>query len=191
MNFKLKYIALCALLLTTLGCKKDAQKNDRKKIELKNRFEGSYALLSAISDVAVDLNFDGKKSDDLLNEVENLRNSNLILHFPNESDNIIFDQFWQIQQFPYNEIPTVSDPQIIPGYANQPCIARVKFNDQLNLMYLEEPANYNADKYPIPSSVSILPGDIIHTTTTRKVYTTTGWTKIEIDARYKRFYKPE
>jgi hypothetical protein len=176
-------------LLNTLGCKKSetADALNQKNAQITQRFKGKYAIVSAISDQAVDVNLDGIKSTDMLQEIPNLKYSYVELRLSSDLKDNLFAQFWQNQAFPYGSKLTSYNPGFNVLYANQATTGLFNFNDRLNQLNLFRTDSTSQKDFPLPKLVEVIADDQIHIPTEKTLYTRTGMVPVTIDVIYKRF----
>lgn len=172
------------LFLTTFlafGCKKDQSIN-----ELKQKYNGKYAIVSATVDKQVDVNFDGVANTELLKEITILKDSYLELIIRDNVKSYVFSQFWQNQYFDSvdGKMPSVYDPSIIVNYVNQATVSSFTINPEQSKLIL---TRENLDSsFPLPDSVEILPNQNIKVRTSKSLYTSSGWQKLALTLVYER-----
>jgi hypothetical protein len=184
----LRYTCVFCLLIT-LSCKKSETTDalNQKNTQISQRFKGKYAIVSAISDQAVDVNLDGIKSSDMLQEIPNLKYSYVELRLSSDLKDNLFVQFWQNQAFPYGNTPTSYNPGFNVLYANQATTGLFNFNDQLTRLNLFRTDSTSQKDFPLPRLVEVIGDDQIHIPTEKTLYTRAGMVPVTIDVVYKRF----
>jgi hypothetical protein len=183
----ISFLAIVVVLL--LGCKKEDAKNTQN--ELYERFHGKYAITRATSDIAVDVNLDGTKSTNLVEEIPDLKHTYLELLIGTKTLPNGYAQFWANQSLDSEKKPAGYDPSILVMYLNQPTVARFKFNDDLTALSLsQEPSkDPHPEEFSLPQSVTIGQDNEITVKMKRTLYTRYGWVPVSITVTYARFTK--
>jgi hypothetical protein len=177
---KLIFAASALIICIACGCKKQNIEE-----QVKQDFNGKYAIVSATSDKQLDVNFDGISNNDLLKEIDYLDRSYLELILPDNSESYVYSQFWPNQYFLSEIIPAEYDPKIGVNYANQATVASFAFNDEKSQLVLSR--DYHDQSFPLPKTVEVLPDHTIKVHMNKKIYTKTGWQEVSIAVIYKRF----
>lgn len=180
---------LVVIIALILGCKKDNAADLRN--QLWERFHGKYAVIRATSDVAVDVNLDGNKSTNLVEEIPYLKNTFLELRIGLQSNYNSYGQYWANQSLSSEHKPAGYDPSILVMYLSQPIVASFKFNDELTALSLsQEPSkDPQPEVFSLPESVTIGRNDEITVKMKRTIYTRFGWVPISIVVTYARYTK--
>lgn len=189
-----KTLLIIACTLIILGC----SKNDLEEHHdlLKENFNGKYEIVSATSDIAVDLNMDGNTSNNLLEENTKISESEISLRIYEDSK--IFTEHWPIEYIsvkPEEEIDsTIYNPSYTLDYAKYAITSYFQFGENQEVIELIDPEpilnNGIIDtRFVFPDSIIIEDGDIISLISTRKLYTFNGYLTVQIIAKYKRYSK--
>lgn len=180
---------LVVIMALMLGCKKDNATDSRN--QLWERFHGKYAITRATSDIAVDVNLDGNKSTNLVDEIPYLKNTFLELLIGKNADYNGYAQFWANQSLSSEHKPAGYDPSVLVMYLSQPIVASFKFNDDRTALYLsQEPSkDPQPEVFSLPESVTIGKNDEITVKMKRTIYTRFGWVPISIVVTYARYTK--
>lgn len=179
------FVILLALGILA-GCKKTD--NNDNNAQIRERFHGKYAIVSAVSSRAVDVNLDGTASINLLQEIPDLQNSNLELRLRENITPYTFEQSWQNQVFPYNSKPAGYEPGIVPMYANQPSVSLFTINNELNTFNVFRTTNTTDNpNFPLPKLVKVETDGLITVVTERTLYTKAGWVTVSVEVRYKKY----
>ena len=180
---------------TLSSCQKEKLAPDENKAALKEQFHGKYSVVSATSDIAVDLNEDGRASTDLKVEVPSLANSDfelLIGNYSTESNFIgMAVQFWQHQHVTRNWNYTSPDSLMVLGFVNQPTSRYFNFNKEVTQLQMEQIPDAPADKgqYPAPASVTVAGPEQLLVVTNRLLFVHKSWQPVRITILYKRYRK--
>ena len=180
---------LVVMMALMLGCKKDNATGSRN--QQWERFHGKYAIIRATSDIAVDVNLDGNKSTNLVEEIPYLKNTFLELLIGKNGDYNGYAQFWANQSLSSEHKPAGYDPSVLVMYLSQPIVASFKFNDDLTaLSFSQEPSkDPQPEVFSLPESVTVGKNDEITVKMKRTVYTRFGWVPISIVVTYARYTK--
>lgn len=178
-NAVLFFLSTSLLFLGLNSCKKENLTDDTF-----DRFNGKYEILSAKANYSVDINMDGSKSSELLNEIPNLSNSWLELRIINHANLNLLDQMWPEQMLIYG---SDTDRPIIDYIFRSTPFAFDFDKDFSNILVdtlniAEKDKNHSI----LPCSIRIFDDEIIVINFTKKLYTSEGWKLLEIESRYKR-----
>lgn len=189
MKRSLQFLTVFSLIIS---CAESVNSNNNTL--LKERFHGKYEVLSAISEVAVDLNMDGITSNNLFNENDEVNNAKIEIRLENE--NKLFIERWPIEWLGVGsgEIDSSKyDSSISYSYAHYSITSEFEFansDQQISLIDTELIYdNYGRvdRRFAFPESIIIDNDDIIIVITNRYLYTSSGYLQSRITARYKRF----
>lgn len=188
----MKYLfSLSLLLVVFFSCRRsdDTEVAAKKDTEaLYQRFHGKYKIVSSVADEALDLNFDGRSSVNLKDELIDIENSKLILRIRSLSDSYYFDEFWQEPDFGSRGAPATYDPFLYFLYANKGIGRTFEFAPDLkSIKLLPDYPNTDTLIYTRPSSILIRDGDLIEITKTKRFYTFSGWKYVRVVTLYKRY----
>jgi hypothetical protein len=183
------------LVLLVLGagglgsCQERAPEPSEDTATLHTRFHGKYELLSAVADVAVDLNQDGIRSANLVEEIPNLKSSDVILLIREDSGVKLFEQFWPQPNVTRDWNYSHPDSLTVQGYANQIRGRYFKFDKSVtNLLVEPDPVTIaKDDRFPIPEEAAIESGDQLRIVVRRALFTRKGWQLVRITTVYKRY----
>jgi len=187
---KKQSVYLLVIIMALIGgCKKDTPTNPQS--ELWERFHGKYAITRATSDVAVDVNLDGNKSTNLVEEIPDLKYTHLELRIGTKTGRNGYAHYWANQSLNSEKKPAGYDPSILVMYLNQPTVASFEFNDVLTALSLhQEPSKEpQPEAFSLPESVTIGKNDEITVKMKRTLYTQYGWVPVSIVVTYARFTK--
>lgn len=179
-NAVLFFLSTSFFFLALNSCKKENLTDDTF-----DRFNGKYEILSAKANYSVDINMDGSKSSELLNEIPNLSNSWLELRIINHANLNLLDQMWPEQMLIYS-----SDTDIpIIDYIFRSTPFAFDFDKDFSNILVDTLNIAEKDKNHsiLPRSIHILDDEIIVINFTKKLYTSEGWKLLEIESRYKRW----
>jgi hypothetical protein len=191
--YRMKRLSILCLVICSvlISCKKEP-KVDQDQV-LQDRFNGKYRLLSATSDQSVDVNMDGRASQDLLTEIPNLQNSYLELKFierpifNNKEDNApLFIFSWQEQDLSYEY--DKNKPWVY--YVNQSYPFHFSFNSgntEIISIPAREMTTAEAERFVVPKTLRILKDDKLQTSFVKKVYTNSGFKLLTIQLLYERW----
>ena len=157
-----------------------------------NKFHGRYKLTKSTASEPVDMNFDEKKSYDLLSEIPSLSNTYLQLNVYKGGN--IFTQFWQEPYFKksYDNFPVDFNPEnIVMDYNLQAESHFFEFTSDLKKIKVIRNKNSGSTdyKWTLPESVNVVSDELIEIITNRKMYTSDGVKMIKITSLYKRYQK--
>ncbi|WP_157491211.1 hypothetical protein [Flammeovirga sp. SJP92] len=188
---KEKTLTIIALLFSLFGCKNNDAEHTNSI--LKEKFQGQYEIVSATSDVAVDLNMDGKTSRNLLEENVEIVNAGISLMI-NENSNL-FTEHWPIEYIGVEPGVAFDSTKYYPSYtldyARYAITSLFQFDDSQKVIDLINPepviSNGVADaRFVFPDQIDV-EDDLIIVTSTRNLYTFKGYVKTQITAKYKRY----
>jgi hypothetical protein len=184
-------ILFCFIAFTFINCKVDNQENEIFNLDYE-KFHGKYKIIKSTANELIDMNFDGKLSNNLITEIIDLKNSELQLRI--YKGGYLFLQTWEEPSFPktYDVFPTVFDPENIPrNYMSQGEIHTFEFtSDYKTIKVIRSQTSGSTDyKWTLPQSVNIVGDELIEIITNRKMYTSDGIKMIKITSLYKRYQK--
>ena len=194
MDMKKRLLLWCAGLACLAACRQPEEVSPQPDvIPLYNRFHGKYSLVHATSSEAVDVNLDGKASTDLLDELTDLRQTNIEVRIYgktpfNPEPSFLFAHQWPKQEF-FPEKPAGYVPGLQPRYATKVVVRSFAFDPSLTELVLETPASMLADPdlYTPLQSVTVQTGDRIEVTFTKRLYTSAGWKTVRVTSLYARY----
>lgn len=180
-------ITICAIFL--ISCNKN--ESNENLVQLKEKFQGKYEMISSISEDAVDLNMDGITSTDLLSENPEISNSGLELRIINENEQL-FEEKWPVETIviPRGEIfdSTSYHPTYSIYYALYSNPISCQFEDDYKSIHLLGDIQQNSTNTLISmESITIGENETIKVITIRKLYSMKGWIRTKIESRYKRY----
>ena len=189
-------IPVLLVAATILGsCHKNSLEPNEDVTALKERFHGKYKIISATSDIAVDLDEDGRATTDLSNEIPQLVNSDFTVLITNSSTSNGYigqlAQFWQHQNVTRNWNYSSPDSLHVLGSSNQPTPRRFNFNKELTQLLVEQLSDAPADKgqYPAPESITAVGPEQLLVITNRLLFVRKAWKPVCITVLYKRYSK--
>jgi hypothetical protein len=177
------------------GCQKSSSEPNEDVAALKEQFHGKYKIVSAISDVAVDLDEDGRATTNLSDEIPMLINSDFEVRVGNNtvSNGYIgqLAQFWQIQNVTRNWNYSSPDSLMVLGFVNQPAPRYFNFNKELTQLLAEQLPDSPADngQYPAPESITVAGPEHLLVVTNRRLFVRKIWTPVRVTTLYKRYTK--
>lgn len=189
-----KTLLIVASTLMILGCSKSDLEEHHDS--LKENFNGRYEIVSATSEIAVDLNMDGNTSNNLLEENTEIFESEISLRIYEDSK--IFTEHWPIEYIGVKaeeEIDsTIYNPSYTLDYAKYAITSYFQFGENQDVIELIDPEpilnNGVIDtRFVFPDSIIIEDDDIIAVISTRRLYTFNGYLAVQIVAKYKRYSK--
>ena len=179
----MKFGYLLVILFLFSACdKEDAYYN-----KLESSVKGKYKPLQLKSDIPVDVNGDGLASTELLQEIPELKDSNLELRV-NAKDAIYYELFWQTQWFHSKTEGSISNPEredpdnLLIRYANQATWGTFDTDKSFTKITL----------YPEGSrDATTIEGKIQDKTITityqRRLFTKAGWKDVNVTGQYLKF----
>jgi hypothetical protein len=198
---KLKYmkyfLPLITFLFVFLSCQKDESDVSNRPL-LHEKFNGKYELISSGSKTAVDLNNDGIKSMNLLDENSMILFSFIEIRIPTEpelflKDNeFLFSEFWPTEndtRFTNKEVIAVYKTRVWGYNYDLYCQTFIgRFEEDLRTCTLRTTINDDGKNTLIEiKSIEIVENETIKVTVVRKLYTMNGWVESEIESLYKRY----
>ncbi len=167
---------------------------------LKKRFNGKYEIISASSEVAIDLNMDGKASINLFEENEEILESEIVLNIYEDAN--IFTERWPIEYIgvkPGQLDSTIYNPSYSVTYAEYALSNYFQFDENQNKIELIDPTPilyYGVvdtiiidARFVFPDSIVIEEDETLTVTSRRKLYTFYGYMTVQVTASYKRYTK--
>ena len=184
-------ILFCFIAFTFGNCKVDNQENEILNLDYE-KFHGKYRIMKSTTNEIIDVDLNGRKSNDLLNEIPSLSDTFLELRI--YKGGYLFKQFWQEPFFSktYEYFPTVYNPEnILMGYNLQGETHFFDFtSDHKKITVIRNKNSGSTDyKWTLPESVTIVGDESIEIITNRKMYTSDGIKMIKITSIYKRYQK--
>ncbi|TCO10434.1 hypothetical protein [Natronoflexus pectinivorans] len=192
-----KFLPLFTVIVFLLGCQKQDKEVSIRPV-LREKFHGKYEIVSCVSNIPVDLNNDGVESCNLFEE-------NSLIPFAAKIEIMIpfqNDTYFKYNEFTYRDWwPTenerrLSATEIVPThttyttvsffYDYRPSDLRGVFADDLKSATF---TIIGVEDTLLDIKLDILFDDHIKVTSTRKLYTRTGWVTVEIESVYRRYYK--
>jgi len=174
-------------LLFLLSCKPDSLPANKDTNKLYQSFHGKYEIISSFASEPIDLNLDGVSSSDLLTELQDLAVSHLEIRI---SQIFSFHQFWPEPYFPgFGEtMPATYDPRIFPGYAMQGVTRQFEFDEKVEqIILLADPPFINQTRFPRPTSIKLILGEMIEVTISKTFYTSSGIKNVQVVSLYRRY----
>lgn len=184
-----------------LGCKeKDTTIAPKDNIEaLYQRFHGKYKIISSSSSEAIDVNFDGVASRDLLKEIAELNDYGALLELrvknPDRSV-FLFNQFWPEQyvhsytgpNFDWNGLDVLEyNPTYSVMYAQQTVPYSFTFTDDLSQVLVIPNEIPEKARWIKPETVFVQEQNRLRLTNRRRIYTRTGVKDVIVTTVYERF----
>jgi hypothetical protein len=172
------------------GCQKNTVEPSEDTATMRDRFHGQYSIVSATADRAVDLNYDGQASTDLLTEIPNLgRKQGTLNVLIRENGLRWFEDFWPLPAITRNWNYTSPDSMMVSGYLYNPVPRDFAFDKAVTSL-LVDPGTVdkaNGGRTPAPESVTIEGDGQLRVVTLRLLYTGRIWQPVRIITVYKRF----
>ncbi|WP_256009786.1 hypothetical protein [Desertivirga xinjiangensis] len=193
---KINIILVTAFVGLMTNCKtgiEDSSVNPAYKA-LYEKFNGKYEIISSTSSEPVDINGDGNKSNDLLNEIPFLNESKVEIRISTDvlknKYSGIFEQFWPEQYFTIDgklQEPEIFDSSINISYQVQGLPRNVYIKEELRIIeVIEENEVPNGKRHTIPSSVSYKNDNTIEIETEKALLMREGWKTIKLNSIYRR-----
>lgn len=185
-------------VLTMSSCQREKVAPHQDVGALYQRFHGKYLVISSTSSEAVDIDFDGRASSYLLEELPELAVANLEILVdrnpkPDPDGRFMFRQFWPEQSLTakggYDATPLNYDPSVAVSYLLQTATRYCEFDPTLKSIAVRVNPKSVVDplRWPPPESVTLESGDDIRVVNRRRLYTTEGWKTVEIITLYRRY----
>lgn len=173
------YFLICFIVLTC-SCRRDGSDNYSR---VRKQLHGKYTVISAVTDVGVDVNMDGAASNDLLSEMDDLLLCDLEIRIV-AINNFLFNQFW-----PEQYIRPGSPPAPIVDYACQGVGRRFSIASDNVTLQLQPDVTAPPDPnlWVFPSAVTIEGKNLIKVVVTKKLFTASGWQSVTIITLYERY----
>jgi hypothetical protein len=171
------------------GCHERTPEPSEDASALHNRFHGKYQLLSADADVPVDLNRDGRASTNLVDELPEVKSSDVILLIKEDNSFKLFEQAWPQPNVTRDWNASSPDSLIVQGYAMQLSPRSFTFDKSVtNLVIEPSPASAATDdRFPTPQVAAIEKDDQLRIVVQRSLFTRKGWQLVRIITVYKRY----
>ena len=188
-------IPVLLVAATILGsCNKNSIEPNEDVAALKEQFHGKYKIVSATSNIAVDLDEDGRATTNLSNEIPQLVNSDFTVLIANTIGNGYIGQlaqFWQHQNVTRNWNYSSPDSLQVLGFSNQPTPRRFTLNKELTQLLTEQLPDAPADRgqYPAPESITAVGPEQLLVITNRLLFVRKAWKPVHITVLYKRYTK--
>ena len=184
--------ASAIVLLTAgalVGCHERTPAPSEDAAALHSRFHGKYQLLSAVADVPVDLDRDGRASTNLVEELPDVKASDVILLIKEDNSFKLFEQSWPQPNVTRDWNASNPDSLIVQGYAIQLSPRSFTFDKSVtNLLIESGPVSAtDAGRFPTPEVAAIEPGDQLRIVVQRALFTRKGWKLVRITSVYKRY----
>ncbi|RDC65184.1 hypothetical protein [Adhaeribacter pallidiroseus] len=184
------YLLLVVLIMVTVtSCHESAVAPQEDLSLLNNKFHGKYKIVTSTSNIAVDINRDGKASTDLMQEIDYLTEAELDIRIYPKNNNsnskhFLFSQLWQQQFISPNTTDTVIN------YALQGVVRSFEFSQNLDRILVSPDENQvDLKLFPLPDTVTIVAKEQIEVVMQKLIYTTNGWKSLTITTLYKRYTK--
>ncbi len=177
-----------------IACKKEipaSKKRAMQQAEIRELYHGKYKLVSSYSSVPLDINSDGKASDNLMAEIPELQFDSWVeIRIPAstylfKNGNGLFDWFWP-EQYLYE----IDNEKVSVNYASQSSPRNcdiLKNNKEIILFEYEGNKDKPAYRWPLPDKVTIESTTFIKVVCTRSFYTKDGWQTAETISLYEKF----
>lgn len=182
-------IALCVLIFTS--CSKDEVVEDSES--LKAQFQGKYELISAESEIPVDMNMDGVSSTDLFKENAQLSEAGIMIRILDPKyEYHFFEEKWPMvsSQVSRDEVfdPNKEYSADALGYDTYFNLGLFVFNaDHTEIHLLEDPEKNSVNTLLSFESVMVDGNEEIEVITHRNLYTRKGWIATKIVSKYRRY----
>ena len=191
---KRKLLFLTAGLITLAACKQADEVAPHEDVPaLQERFQGRYQPVQSVSNLAIDINQDGKATTDMLEEISALSDMETEVLISGKNQNepespFVFVHHWP-QQWLGRVEPTTYNPNIKPEYDLKVVHWRFAFDRAITQVLIKPNPDYLADPnlYSPLQTVLVKGKDLIEVTLTKRLYTTAGWQTVQIATLYERF----
>lgn len=186
--------------LWLIGCAPDLPAPSEDVNALHQRFHGKYKPISSVASERVDVNFDGKLSDDLLQEYPYLDEHDLRIDIYGPSKHRPANSFTFYQLWPEQYVSTGFsqqwngelidyDPRYSVNFNQQGSTRAFTFSPDVKQIYVEPYAdeNLNAFRWLRPESVTVEANGYLRVINKRRLFTTAGVREITITTLYERY----
>jgi len=170
-----KLCLLSIILLSILSCKKEEDKTDENKV-LYDKIGGAYLMVNASSDIPIDANQDGRKSTNMIEEIQNLNNSYVYLTI---STNGKFMSLQWPEQRVKDNIPRANWDMPVLSF-------RLDFNDENNEILIKNSDYYGKENTWYPLQQAFVQGNAVNLKMRRHIVTPTGEQEVIINASYEK-----
>ena len=167
---------------------------------LYERFHGKYEVIQSVSNEAIDVNLDGKATNDMLVEIpelsEKYRNYLELRIYGKSTYNpdlsFLFVQWWPEQYIWVNNKRWEGEsldyqPGLIVNYAMQGSTRRFSFSPDLKQITVQSDETQNSFRWVKPESVTVNADNTIQVVNKRRLYTSAGVNDVVITTLYKRY----
>jgi hypothetical protein len=185
-----KLISLLLAASALSSCQKNTPEPSEDTAALHDRFHGQYQVVSATAEKAVDLNYDGRASTDLLTEIPNLGLKQSRLNVLIRDNGLKwFEEVWPHPYLARNWNYTSPDSVMVYDYLYNPLPRDFTFDKTITSLLVEPgPADKaNGGRTAAPESVTIGGDGQLRVVTRRLLYIGRSWQLVRITAVYKRF----
>lgn len=191
---KTSLLFFLAALVSLTACQQSDEIAPHEDVPaLQEQFQGTYQPIQSVSNVAIDVNQDGKATTDMLAEISELPNMITIVSISGKSPydpkpSFVFVHHWP-KQWVGSVEPTDYDPNIKPAYDRKVIFWRFAFDRSLTQLLIKPDPNYltDPDLYSPLQTVLVKGQELIEVTLTKRLYTTVGWQTVQIVTLYERF----
>lgn len=179
-----------SVILFLLSCKSDSLPANKDAKQLYQSFHGKYEIISSNASEPIDVNLDGVSSTNLLTELADIPNCHVEIRIQGI---FLFDQFWPEPYFSGiagtgESMPASYDPRITVNYAMQGVGRQFEFDEKVEqILLLPDHPSVNQNRFPRPSSIKLLPGEMVEVTINKTFYTTAGIKNVQVVTLYKRY----
>jgi hypothetical protein len=184
-------LTLYLISILFVACSKETPIGNQP--DLKERFNGKYAMESCVAEEALDLDMNQVKSKDLLLENKNIAGAKLELRIL-EGDQHLFTEAWPVEYISLTRgsvfDSTRFDPSYSIGYALYGYGTFVMFSSDFNSITLL-PRSFNDEVNTLVNieSVFFKVNERVEVTEVRRFFTFNGWKTTRIVSVYKRYTK--
>ncbi|MFD2574230.1 hypothetical protein ACFSUS_26585 [Spirosoma soli] len=180
------------------GCQADVAPNENVPA-LHERFHGKYKPINSVASEPVDVNFDGRSSNNLIHEIgDDLTSSDLEINIIDKGKHVeertfLFTQTWpeQYVHAPFStREPTAYDPNLIVNYARQPATRKFDFDRSIRIIQIrpdQKPIASDTVRFAPPEAVTVEGKGYIKVVNRKRLYTRDGWKTVRVETLYERY----
>lgn len=184
-------LALYLISILFLACSKETPIGNQP--DLKERFNGKYAMESCVAEEALDLDMNQIKSVNLLLENSNIANASVEMRIL-EGNQHLFTEAWPVEYISLTRgsvfDSTRFDPSYSIGYALYGYGTFVEFSSDFNaIKLLPRMSNDDVNTLVNIESVFFMSNERVKVTEVRRFFTFNGWKATKIVTVYKRYTK--
>lgn len=180
------------------GCSPNDPAPNEDVNALYQRFHGKYKPVNSVASEPVDVNLDGKRSDNLFLEYNYLEEHTLEIYILGPSkyrsaNSFHFVQFWPEQYVrtgfstQWNGEPLDYSSSYFADFAQQGSTRQFSFSTDVKRISVQPNENENSFRGGRPESVTVEANGRLRVVNKRKLFTTTGVKEVVITTVYERY----